>query len=127
MSRGLGRLQRALFNLIGSSDKPMTFAEIRAHVLQVLGANDPDSKLRPSFERSLRRGLRRMTEDGTLMALGEGGPGDARRYCLDPLLVAITSDKEAFERAMNMVNADPGGNDACTKAMGAMARRRATG
>ena len=128
MSRGPGWLQHALFNLIRGSDKPVTFAEMRAHILQDLGVNDPDTKLKSSFERSVRRALQRLTEDGTLMALGEGGPSDARRYCLDPMMVAITGDKEAFGRAMNIAKTDPGGNEACAKALRAMSSRlRSTG
>ena len=42
MSRGLGILQRNLFQLITHAPKPMTFNEIRTVILQDLGVNDPD-------------------------------------------------------------------------------------
>ena len=122
MSRGYGILQRNLFQLITDARKPMTFGEIRTVVLQDLGVNDPDRKLRPSFERSLRRSLKALADGGAIMALGEGGRGDPKRYWLDPLMVAITGDKEAFHEAMTILEADPGASLACTRRMQRMAK-----
>ena len=122
MSRGPGILQRVLFRTIHNARKPMTFNEIRASILQELGANDPDAKLRPAFERSLRRSLKALADDGALMALGEGGPGDPKRYWLDPLMVAITGDEKAYLEATAILEADPGAPLACAKRMQRMAK-----
>jgi hypothetical protein len=73
MSRGMGRHQVALFDVIASNGKPMSFNEIRARILQDVGVNDPTTKLRPTFERSIRRSLHRMVSDSTLIACGGGG------------------------------------------------------
>ncbi|WP_369725149.1 hypothetical protein AB8Z38_11560 [Bradyrhizobium sp. LLZ17] len=73
MSRGLGRLQRALWETILQHGKPMSFDEMRAIILQELKL-EYGSKLRPSFERSMRRALHRMAEPGgRLIAIGDGG------------------------------------------------------
>ncbi len=108
MSRGLGQSQRFLLVCIRRSRKPITFAEICTIILQELGVNDPDRKLKPTFERSLRRSLKRMVDDAILMALGRGGPGDPQRYCTNPLMHALGGDEEEFERVSAMVKADPG-------------------
>jgi hypothetical protein len=52
-----------------------------------------------------------------MMALGEGGPGDPKRYCLNPITVAMASDKEEFERVSAMLKADPGAALASAKLM----------
>jgi hypothetical protein len=109
-----------MFFIIKESDNPITFAEICAHILQSWGVNDPDTKFKPTFQRSLRRALKGIVDDGAVMALGEGGPGDARRYCINPLLVAVGGTTEEYERAAAMLKADPGAEVACAKMMQAM-------
>ena len=73
MSRGLGRLQRGLWQEIRQHGKPMAFAEIRAEVVKA------GIWVSPSLERSLRRALYRMVSDGELIAIGSGGRADNQR------------------------------------------------
>ena len=74
MSRGPGKVQRLLFQIINNSSEPKTFAELRG--------GDVD----PSFERSCRRALKSMVASGVILALGKGGPDDPHRYCVDPMV-----------------------------------------
>jgi hypothetical protein len=83
MSRGLGKTQTALLLTIRLHGKPMTFAEIRASVRRHRDMQ-PDERLRPSFERSLRRALHRLVEEWELIAMGEGGRGEPLRYFVHP-------------------------------------------
>ena len=80
MSRGPGCLQRYLFNTLRRGDHAMTFTEIIAI------AKPHESGYRPHVERSLRRALKRMIDDGVVFTAGRGGPGDPQRYFLHPLL-----------------------------------------
>jgi hypothetical protein len=86
MSRGLGALQRVLWQTIRRHDRPMTFAEIRA---EAIGGDDVE--LTASFERSLRRALHRMVEGGGLIAIGDGGRSDPHRYFIHPLIIGMMS------------------------------------
>jgi len=52
--------------------------------------------LRPTFERSLRRALRKMVDDGVVKTVGDGGPRDPARYHVDPLLLAMAGNEEDF-------------------------------
>lgn len=92
MSRGHGCLQRYLFEVL--AHKPMTFAEIRK-VAACEGY--------PTVERSLRRSLRKMVDDKTVVTTGRGGPGDPSRYEISPLLHFFAGegveDKAALGRA----------------------------
>jgi hypothetical protein len=118
MSRGHGYLQRALFEAVAHNDKPITFSEIRRIVLRDgFDEHDPKAKLNPVFERSLRRSLKALTDDSTIMALGEGGPGDPKRYWLNPLLVGMSGNKEWYRKTQTAIEADPGGALACAKLM----------
>ena len=54
MSRGPGRLQRGLWQVILDHGKPMAFAEIRTMLVEA------DIWVSPSLQRSLRRALHRM-------------------------------------------------------------------
>jgi hypothetical protein len=117
MSRGFGRTQRALFLIVRGSERPITFAEICGRLLQACGVNDPDNTLKPTFQRSYRRALKRLLDQDYVMAFGEGGPGDPRRYCLSPLLAAVIGKKGEYERVVAMVDADPGANIAYGKKM----------
>jgi hypothetical protein len=74
MSRGPGKLQRLLFQIISDSSEPKTFSELRG--------GDVD----PAFERSCRRALRSMVDSGAILALGKGGPGNPHRYRVNPML-----------------------------------------
>jgi hypothetical protein len=83
MSRGPGRMQRALFAEIRARGKPMTFAEMR-------GGDKPD----PDVERAARRALERLVQVGRLIRLGHGGPGDPFRYFIHPSLISTMGDPE---------------------------------
>jgi hypothetical protein len=87
MSRGHGRLQRAVFQTILERRKPMTFEDIRAVVRQ-----DDDlpqgARLAASFERSLRRALHGLCAEGALIALGKGGRAEPHAYSIAPFMVA---------------------------------------
>jgi hypothetical protein len=112
MSRGLGKLQRALWETIRQHGKPMTFDDLRATILQGIGAED-GAKLRPSFERSLRRALNRMAENGGgLIAIGDGGRAEPYRYFIHPLIIGMmgkTPEADALQQALEV---DPGAEKA---------------
>jgi hypothetical protein len=87
MSRGLGKLQRALFATIQRHGKPMTSDEMRAEAI-----GDDGGRLSASFERSIRRALHRMVSDGGLIVIGDGRRADPFRYSIDPMIIAMTCD-----------------------------------
>jgi hypothetical protein len=60
MSRGLGKMEQALLATIQLHGKPMTFSDLRA-VINSANDTEPSARLRPSFERSARRALHRLT------------------------------------------------------------------
>jgi hypothetical protein len=78
VSRGLGYLQRYLFSMLLNAGKPMTFAEIRRI------AKPHENGYDPHLERSIRRTLKKLVDDRTVIPLGRGGPGDPHRYCIHP-------------------------------------------
>lgn len=125
MSRGLGLMQRVLWFTIRQHGKPMTFDEIRAALL--VGA-EPGVGLRSSSERSLRRALHRMAENGGgLIAIGDGGRADPYRYFIHPLIIGMmgrTPEADALQQALE---ADPGAEKAAAKAMAEMFPRSSTG
>jgi hypothetical protein len=93
MSRGPGRLQRAIFETIRKHGKPMTFAEIQnmafpegtydGDMARALGASNV------GVIRSMRRAIQKMVEQEVLVAAGNGGRGDARRYSIHPIIAAM--------------------------------------
>jgi hypothetical protein len=84
MSRGPGNLQRLLLAIISQQAKPMTMAEIVAFLMQLTGVNDPDRKVHPTVLRKLYRSLKALCDVDLVVALGDGGPGNAKRYCFNP-------------------------------------------
>jgi hypothetical protein len=93
MSRGLGTLQRYLFQAMRHSGKPLTFAEI----VETAYPPEPDEYLPVSWEiRSLRRALYTMVEDNGIIRTGEGGPADPYRYCINPMIIG--SDDQSGQR-----------------------------
>jgi hypothetical protein len=84
MSRGCGNIQRMAISLIADAGDgaSFTYAEIVGRLLQALGVNDPDARLNPSRERSLRRALKGLCDRDLLSTLGTGRPGDPYRYVL---------------------------------------------
>lgn len=114
MSRGLGKLQRVLWVHIQRHGKPIAFEEIRAEAIGDGGS------LSASFERSLRRALHRMVENGGLIAIGDGGRADPYRYFIHPLIIGMmghTPEADALQRALI---ADPGTEKAAAKWMAEM-------
>jgi hypothetical protein len=92
MSRGLGSEQRWLFRLI-KKNPLITFAGI---VEQTKG-DDPRNFV-PHVIRSWRRALRKMVDQGAIMTAGLGGPREPHRYYVDPVILAMADNQEAFER-----------------------------
>jgi len=80
MSRGCGKIQQALFTLVVSAKKPITYAEIVGDLLQASGVNDPNAKPRSDRERAIRRALKGLCDRNLLSTLGSGRPGDPYRY-----------------------------------------------
>ena len=110
MSRGFGRLQRELFATIRRHAKPMAFDEMRAALLQNAG-EEPDAGLNPSFERSVRRALRRLIRDGVLVALGGGGRADPFRYFMSMTSIATVIASTSEEEANALMDALMAGGD----------------
>ena len=102
MSRGPGRLQRALWQAIQQHGKPMAFAEIRAEVVEA------GIWVSPSLERSLRRALYRMVSDGELIALGSGGRADPHRYFIHPMIIGMMGKTPEADALFKALKADPG-------------------
>jgi hypothetical protein len=98
MSRGLGRMQRVLFETIRRHGQPMTFDELR---IEAIG--DDGGRLRGAFERSMRRALHRMVSDGGLIAIGGGGRADPFRYFVHPMVMP----PEETNALMDALAADP--------------------
>lgn len=116
MSRGLGRLQVALLSIIRRHAKPMTFAAIQADIKQQIGAG-PEARLRPSFERSLRRALHGLVDHWHLITMGDGGPGDPLRYFIHPLAIGTMGDTPESQRLREAIEADPGAEAASDRWM----------
>jgi hypothetical protein len=49
--------------------------------------------------RKLYRSLKALCDVSAVVALGDGGPGDPKRYCLNPLIAAIGGSKEQYDKA----------------------------
>jgi hypothetical protein len=112
-----------LAKLILSSPNPMTFAEIMAIAYPEGGCEGDMAKALGNANvgrvRSLRRALRRLCDDGIIMLIGEGGRGDPRRYWKNPMLVAMSGDKESWRKLTEQISADP----ALTAAANAAAKK----
>jgi hypothetical protein len=123
MSRGHGYIQDYLMKIILHSPDPLTFAEIMAiafpegsyesDVAKIIGESNVGSV------RSLRRALKRLCDDGSIMMIGKGGRGDPHRYWVDPMMLALSGDKEWYEEVCKRIEADP----ALTAAANASAHR----
>ena len=63
----------------------------------------------------MRRSLRRLVEDGMLIAIGEAGPGEPTRYAFSPMIIAMQGDMDRFKAAGAMISVLPGGEAALDK------------
>lgn len=117
-----GTVQRYLVKLVVNSDKPMTFADILACAYPE-GSYEGDmvkefGQVNVGRVRSLRRALKNLVDDETLIAIGEGGPADPKRYWLNPLMMALCDNwnKEDLDRISAVLQNEPGGTAAANKA-----------
>jgi hypothetical protein len=111
MSRGHGALQDYLMKMILHSPDPMTFAEIMAiafpegsyesDMAKTIGGSNVGAI------RSLRRALRRLCDDSSIMMIGEGGRSDPHRYWVNPMLLALFGDKTWYDEVRKRIDADP--------------------
>ena len=101
MSRGLGWKQRFLFRRL--KHQYMTFAEIHR---EIIGPDHPDFMLTPIAERSWRRALHKLVKNDWVITTGRGSRGYPHRYHLNPLIVAMTGDKEFFETVVSRIPYD---------------------
>jgi hypothetical protein len=115
MSRGLGRLQRALIDLIRKHGKPMTFEKIQAQICVDVRAY-PGTPRRMPLEGSVRRALHSLVDVGCLITIGGGGPSDPYRYFLHPMFFALIADREEWEAVVAALDAAPGGREAANRA-----------
>ena len=116
MSRGPGIKQRMVWDVIVSHGKPLTFTEICAQIVREVGV-EPDIKLRPSFQRSTRLALHRLTKKGVMIAISDGR-GEPFRYFLHPMVVdMMAADQSKFDILFKALDADAGENAAAIKAM----------
>ena len=70
MSRGMGRIEQGLFNVIRNEGRPMSYADIAGVLMQAAGINDfKERRLPTSRERSFRRALHNLVKRGTLIEL----------------------------------------------------------
>ena len=123
MSRGHGCIQDYLMKMILRSPDPLTFAQIMAiafpegsyesDMAKIIGGSNVGSI------RSLRRALKRLCDDGSIMIIGKGGRSDPHRYWVDPMMLALFGDKEWYAEVSKRISAD----SALTAAANASARR----
>jgi hypothetical protein len=81
MSRGFGKIQLKMFNVLKNGGKPMSYADIVDALLTSIG-HEPGGKLNASRERSFRRALHSLVDAGALIVLDDMGRGV--RYSLYP-------------------------------------------
>jgi hypothetical protein len=119
MSRGPGYMQQYLFRLLRHSDKPMTFVNILARAFPegsyeagMVKALGPGNVARV---RSLRRAMKGLVDDNAVIAIGEGGPADPKRYWVNPMMVVMSGNKDDFDKATAMLEREPGGVAAMNK------------
>jgi hypothetical protein len=97
--------------MILHSPDPLTFAEIMA-IAFPKGSYESDMAKtiggsNVGAVRSLRRALKRLCDDGSIMIVGKGGRGDPHRYWVDPMMLALCGDKEWYEEVCKRIGADP--------------------
>jgi hypothetical protein len=93
MSRGLGNLQRLLYQIVRDHrhEPPMTFAQIRMHIVE--GGARPWS----SLERSARRAIAGLVREEHLVAIGGGGVTSPYHYCIHPGILLHWDDAAGLQ------------------------------
>ena len=95
MSRGQGSLQRGIkeaLTTIYDHGHGAVIAVLRQWFIARAGA-DRDDTLTPAFTRSLRRAIKGLVDRGEiLIASGNGGPGDPRRYTTVECFASATGE-----------------------------------
>jgi hypothetical protein len=111
MSRGHGVIQRYLMDLILQSPDPMTFAQIMAIAFPAGSYEIDIAKICGGSNvgrvRSLRRALKRLCDERSIMIIGKGGRGDPHRYWLNPMMLALFGDKSQYDEVRKKIDADP--------------------
>ncbi len=103
MSRGPGKIQDYLINLLAHSPDPMTFAQIMA-IAYPEGSFESDMAKalggsRVGRVRSLRRALRALCDTGEITMVGEGSRREPRRYWFNTV---SDRDVAAFPNAAHL-------------------------
>jgi hypothetical protein len=73
MSRGLGAIERLLFQAVNAAGKSVSYAELIAGLMEVMGA-PRGTRLAPSKDRSFRRALHGLVRKGFLLEIGRAPP-----------------------------------------------------
>jgi hypothetical protein len=88
MSRGPGKFQRLLWQILLDHGRPITVAEICGR-----------AQVGDSRERRVRRALQGMVNHGVAVATGSCGKGHPRHYSIDPLIARTTAPARRARRA----------------------------
>ena len=100
-TRGLGKLQRRIKEMLGAAMDAeigcLTWPHIRQVVVLDYGGK-PGESLNPTFERSLKRGLKTLVERGDVLVVGgRGGPGDPYRYTTVEAFASVAEDRKVTD------------------------------
>jgi hypothetical protein len=105
MSRGLGALQREIKRMLTRAHEvdigPLRFTDMHAVLVIDHGGNPKKrDKLKPAFERSLKRALKSLVDRGDVLIIsGKGGPGDPYRYTTVESFASAASEKTITDTA----------------------------
>jgi hypothetical protein len=94
VSRGLGSLQRDIKEVLAKTVDdcgPLGIDDLRQWLIARAGGGREDA-LRPARERSLRRAIKGLVDRGEILASGNGGPGDPRRYTTVECFASATGE-----------------------------------
>jgi hypothetical protein len=75
----------------GRRPRPLGIADLRQWFIARAGGGREDA-LRPARERSLRRAIKGLVDRGEILASGNGGPGDPRRYTTVECFASATGE-----------------------------------
>ncbi len=113
MSRGLGKLQQEIKRILQQAlDKKigtLPFAAIRGVFIISAGGNPETDKLRPTFERSLKRSLKTLVDSGDVLIVhGKGGQKDPFTYTTVEALTDEADTDEAKRVLIELMEAVAG-------------------